>query len=221
MQSIDQLVGYAGLRIWRGRAPRENDAMTSSRANAAACGLAAIALAAGAGMTAAREPKSLYTTIDLRACRIVHSHRDGNTWSCKGLPGYPVIYGEGDLRAFVSVGAHKQKRKAQEQTLGPFNTIFQGKSRRATLEWRVHNEGEKKIPHATILRYFTRSDTASGEVLVIMHVDERETCQAGIVDALAEPEAIALARQVADGAARTFSCKDEPVVHGNRGTSPL
>jgi hypothetical protein len=58
-------------------------------------------------------------------------------------------------------------------------------------------------------------------VLVIMHVDERETCQAGIIDALAEPEAIALARQVADGQARTFSCKDDPAVHGSRGKSPF
>lgn len=197
--------------------------MTSRRAGATVCGLAAIALAAGAGIAAAREPKSFYTTIDLGECRIIHRHGDGNTWSCKGLPGYPVIYGEGDLRAFVSVGtdADKRKRKAREQTLGPFNTIFQGQSRRATLEWRVHSDGDKKIPHATILRYFTRNDTGRGEVLVIMHVGERETCQAGIIDALAEPEAIALARQVADAAARTFSCKDEPEVHGSRGKSPF
>jgi hypothetical protein len=197
--------------------------MTSRRAGAKVCGLAAIALAAGAAMATASEPKSHYTTIDLSECRIIHRHRDGNTWSCKGLPGYPVIYGEGDLRAFVSVGTDppKQKRKAHEQTLGPFNTIFQGKTRRATLEWRVHSDGDRKIPHATILRYFTRNDTGRGEVLVIMHVSERETCQAGIIDALAEPEAIALARQVADGAARKFSCKDDPVVHGNRGKSPF
>jgi hypothetical protein len=189
----------------------------------AGCTFAALALASCPGPATANPPKSLYTTIDLEVCRIVHSHPDGNTWSCNGLPGYPVIYGEGDLRAFVSVGSYrqKQKRKAQEQTLGPFNTIFQGKSRRATLEWRVHSEGEKKIPHATILRYFTRNDEGRGEVLVIMHVGERETCQAGIIDALAEPEAIALARKIADGAARTFSCKHEPVVHGKAGKSPF
>ena len=187
------------------------------------CGLAALAMAASCRVGYANPPKSLYTTIDLDACKIIHSHPDGYTWSCKGLPGYPVIYGEGDLRAFVSIGAHpdKQKRKAQEQTLRPFNAIFPGKSRRATLEWRVHSDGEKKVPHATILRYFTRNDTGRGEVLVIMHVGVRETCQAAIIDALAEPEAIALARRVADSAARTFSCKDDPVVYGNRGKSPF
>jgi hypothetical protein len=197
--------------------------MAKAAVQIAAGGLAAVALVAGAGTIAARQPKSLYTTIDLDACKVIRRHSDGNTFSCKGLPGYPVIYGEGDLRAFVSVGTYpsKQKRRAQEQTLGPFNTIFQGKSRRATLEWRVHSDGDKKVPHATILRYFTRNDEGTGEVLVIMHVGERESCLAGIIDALAEPEAIAMARQVADGAARTFSCKNEPVVHGRTGKSPF
>jgi hypothetical protein len=192
---------------------------------ATTCGLAALALALAGepGPAAANPPKSLYTTIDLDACKIVHRHPDGNTFLCNGLPSYPVIYGEGDLRAFVSIGTytHKQKRKAQEQTLGPFNTIFEGKSRRATLEWRVHTDGEKMIPHATILRYHTRNDDGRGEVLVILHVGERETCQAGIIDALAEAEAMALARKIADGAARTFSCTDEPVVHGKTGKSPF
>lgn len=197
--------------------------MTSRRASVTACGLGAFALAAGVGLAEAREPKSLYTTIDLNACKVIFRHRDGNTWSCKGLPGYPVVYGEGDLRAFVSVGTspRKQKRKAQEQTLGPFNTIFQGKSRRATLEWRVHRDGKRTIPHATILRYYTRNEEGRGEVLVVMHVGARETCQAGIIDALAEPEAIALARKVADDAARRFSCEREPVVHGKTGKSPF
>ncbi len=197
--------------------------MVKGAVHVLAGGLVALALSAGAGTATAREPKSFYTTIDLNACKIVHRHPDGNTFSCKGLPGYPVVYGEGDLRAFVSVGAYaaKQKRKAQEQTLGPFNTIFQGKSRRATLEWRVHNDGTSMVPHATILRYFTRNDTGRGEVLVILHVDKHETCQAGIIDALAEPEAIALARKMADEAARTFSCKDEPVVYGKSGRSPF
>jgi hypothetical protein len=215
--------GYSELGIRRDHVQRKDDAMMRWCAIATTCGLAGLVLGAGAGMAVANPPKSIFTTIDLGACKIVHRHPDGNTFSCKGLPGYPVVYGEGDLRAFVSVGTHsqKQKRKAQEQTLGPFNTVFQGKSRRATLEWRVHSDGEKMIPHATILRYYTRNETGRGEVLVIMHVGERETCQAGIIDALAESEAMALARKIADGPARTFSCQDEPVVHGTTGKSPF
>jgi hypothetical protein len=217
------MVEYPELTATTSGALKEAEAMVKAAFKIAAGGLVALAFAAAVDTAAAREPKSLYTTIDLSACKVVQRHPDGNTFSCNGLPGYPVIYGEGDLRAFVSVGPYsaKQKRRAQDQTLGPFNTIFEGTSRRATLEWRVHGEGDKKIPHATILRYFTRNDTGRGEVLVIMHVSARETCQAGIIDALAEPEAMAMARQVADGAARTFSCTDEPVVHGKRGKSPF
>jgi len=183
--------------------------------------LAVLALGESAGAAAAREPKSLYTTIDLDACRVVQRHKDGNTWTCKGLQAHPVLYGEGDLRAFVSAGADPGRRKAAEQTLGPFNSIFVAGSRRATLEWRVHNDGKKAVPHAIILRYFTRNETADGEVLVIMKISNRDTCQAAIIDALAEPEAMALARQVADDAARTFDCDDEPVVHGKSGKSPF
>ena len=184
-------------------------------------GLAVLALAGTVGTAVAREPTSLYTTIDLNECRILRRHADGNTWSCKGLPGFPVLYGEGDLRAFVSVGTNPDKRKAAEQTLGPFNSIFVGGTKRATIEWRVHNDGKKAVPHATILRYFTRNDSGEGEVLVIMKVSDRETCQAAIIDALAEREAIALARQVADGAVREFPCKDDPETHGKTGKSPF
>ena len=49
--------------------------------------------------------KSLYTTIDLKACKRIKRHRDGGAWRCDGLPGYPVYVAEGDLRQFVSVGA--------------------------------------------------------------------------------------------------------------------
>lgn len=186
-----------------------------------ACGMAMLAVIGYTTPASAREPTSLYTTIDLDTCRVTRRHRDGNTWSCNGLPGYPVMYAEGDLRAFVSVGGTPGKRQAAEQTLGPFNSIFIGRSRRATIEWRVHSQDGKAIPHATILRYYTRNDTGQGEVLVIMKVTERDTCQAALIDALAESEAVAMARQIADGAARTFDCKDEPVTHGKSGKSPF
>ncbi len=184
-------------------------------------GLVTVASAGFPAPADAREPTSLYTTIDLDTCRVTRRHRDGNTWSCNGLAGYPVMYAEGDLRAFVSVGANPGKRQAAEQTLGPFNSIFMGRTRRATIGWRVHNQDGKPIPHATILRYYTRNDTGQGEVLVIMKVTNRETCQAAMIDALAEPEAVAMARQVADGAVRTFNCKEEPVTHGKSGKSPF
>src|SRR5262245_32004213 len=59
----------------------------------------------GAGAQA-NPVKSLYTTIDLKECKQVKRHRDGNAWECPGLPGFPVYIAEGDLRQFVSVGTN-------------------------------------------------------------------------------------------------------------------
>lgn len=136
--------------------------------------VAAAVLMTGASVAAAQTPSVRETAIDLKACKIVKRHSDGNTWSCNGLAGYPVYYAEGDLRTFVSVGSNAAKRKAAEQTLGPFNSILAGKSQRASLEWRVTGDEKKPVPHATILRYYTRNDEGKGEVFVVMKVTAKE-----------------------------------------------
>ena len=79
---------------------------------------------------AANPVKSLYTTVQLKACKQVKRHRDGGAWLCDGLAGLPVYVAEGDLRQFLSVGEDAQKRRAATQTLGAFNTIFENGSDR-------------------------------------------------------------------------------------------
>ena len=181
-----------------------------------------IAMAAGLPVTAAANPlKSQYTTIDLKACTKLKAHPDGASWRCPGLPGYPVYIAEGDLRTFVSVGANAEKRRAAEQTLGPFNTIFPTGTRRATLEWRFNRKGGTIIPYAIILRYYTRNDRGRGEVLVVTKVSPGQTCQVAYIDALATPEPIVLAHKIADEMARTFDCGKEPTTLGTKGKSPL
>src|SRR5688572_8524679 len=158
-----------------------------------------IAMAAGLPVTAAANPlKSQYTTIDLKACAKLKAHPDGASWRCPGLPGYPVYIAEGDLRTFVSVGAKAEKRRAAEQTLGPFNTIFPAGSRRATLEWRFQRRGDAAVPYAIILRYYTRDDAGRGEVIVVTKVGPAQTCQVAYIDALATPEPMVLAHKIAD-----------------------
>ena len=90
-----------------------------------------IAVAVAGTGAQANPVKSLYTTIDLKECKQVKRHRDGNAWECLGLPGFPVYIAEGDLRHFVSVGVSPQTRRAAKQTLGPFNSIFEAGSNRA------------------------------------------------------------------------------------------
>jgi hypothetical protein len=173
------------------------------------------------GPAAANPLKSLYTTIDLRECRQTSKGPDGGAWLCKGLEGYPVYVAEGDLRTFVSVGRNPQKRRAAGQTLGPFNSLFHDASQRATIEWRFVKRDGRIEPFATIQRYFTKNDAGTGEVLVVTKVTHTEDCHVAHIDALANADAIRLARDIADNEARTFDCKDEPKPAGKVGRSPM
>ena len=183
-----------------------------------------VAVAAGlvpAAPATSNPVKSLYTTVDLKACKRIKRHRDGGAWHCEGLPGYPVFVAEGDLRQFVSAGADAEKRRAATQTLGAFNSIFKRGSDRATIEWRFVRRGERKIPYAIIVRFHTSTDGRRGDVLVVSKVGASETCHVAYVDALANGDAIALARRIADDKARTFDCSQEPQAEGATGQSPM
>jgi hypothetical protein len=165
--------------------------------------------------------KSLYTTVDLKACKRLERHRDGGAWRCEGLPGWPVYVAEGDSRHFVSAGPDAEKRRAATQTLGPFNSIFERGSDRATIEWRFDRRGERQIPYAIIVRFHTAVDGRRGDVLVVSKVSAGEACHVAYIDALANADAISLARRIADGRARTFDCRREPRVEGDTGRSPM
>jgi hypothetical protein len=177
--------------------------------------------ALGQAPAVANPVKSLYTTIDLKACKKIKRHSDGGAWRCEGLAGLPVHVAEGDLRQFVSVGANAEKRRAATQTLGAFNTMFEKGSTRATIEWRFDRRGERKLPYAIIVRFHTSRDGQNGDVLVVSKVSDSETCHVAYVDALANPDAIALARQVADKQAKSFDCRQEPHTEGGTGRSPM
>jgi hypothetical protein len=178
--------------------------------------LAALAGLACAGEAAAvKTPaKSLYTNIDLAQCTRLKHHPDGSTWRCAGLPGYPILVAQGDLRFYLSFGLNAEKRRAAEQTLSAFNTPFADRRTRATVEWRFETRDDKPVPYAAIVRYFTSLDAAKGEVLVVSRVTATEACHVAYIDALATPEAIVLARRIADERARSFDCRQEPQGEG-------
>jgi hypothetical protein len=182
--------------------------------------LAAVAAALWCGSAAAiQQVKSLYTTIDLAACKAVAG--PGAARLCNGLPGYPVYVAEREEGVYLSVGPDADKRRAAQQTLKSFSTLFDRGGQRTTVEWRFIVRNAQPVPYATIVRYFTRSDTGSGEVLVVMRVTDREVCHVAYVDALANADAIVLARMIADKAARGQDCPSEPSVWGAQGRSPM
>jgi hypothetical protein len=194
--------------------------MVTSRALVAAI-VGSLGVALGQGPAVANRVKSLYTTIDLAACKQVKRHRDGGAWRCSGLGGMPVYVAEGDLRQFLSIGSNAEKRRAASQTLGPFNSIFERGGNRATVEWRFDRRGDRQIPYAIIVRFHTSQEGRKGDVLVVLKVGESETCHVAYVDALANSDAIALARQIADRQAKTFDCRQEPLTEGATGKSPM
>jgi hypothetical protein len=165
--------------------------------------------------------KSLYTTVQLKTCKQVKRHRDGGAWLCDGLGGLPVYVAEGDLRHFLSVGEEAQKRRAATQTLSAFNTIFARGSDRATIEWRFDRRGERQIPYAIIVRFHTAQEGRKGDVLVVSKVSATEACHVAYIDALANSDAITLARFVADNRAKAFDCRNEPHAEGATGRSPM
>lgn len=165
--------------------------------------------------------KSLYTALDFAHCKPAPGDRSGEARLCAGLPGYPVYVSEGSRGTYLSVGPDAHKRRAARQTLRAFNTLFDKRGQRSTIEWRFVVRGEQPVPYATIVRYFTESPSGAGEVLVVMRVTDREACQVAYVDALANLDAIVLARKLADTVARQRSCPAEPAVQGAAGRSPM
>jgi hypothetical protein len=199
--------------------------------------LAAI-LAGGASLVtgAAADPvKSEYTTIELKQCKALPADPGevegdpGAAWWCSGRKGTRLFLAEGDLRFMVAYGRKAREQRAATQTLGRFNSIFPNdQTERATLEWRLRYAKGNWVPFATILRYHTfdgdQNPPIRGQVLVVAKVGPRngtDACHVAYIDALANPDANALAQQTADEKAEGFDCATEPEVVGLTGKSPM
>jgi hypothetical protein len=190
---------------------------------------AALALCLTAPPVLAETIGSAYTDYDAKAC----PHKRGRTvedygeWRCKGLGGMPVLLSAGDQRMTMSFGKHAADEPAAAQTLGGFNDVY-----KARIEWRyVRAAGGAVTPFAAIVPWNTdlldesedslarsRPKTIRGKVLVVIRLGAQGVCHVGYVDALANRDADALAREIADRDARAFRCAtDKPVIVGETG----
>jgi hypothetical protein len=173
------------------------------------------------GLAAAYPLKSRYTTIELKSCQQVKRQRDGGAWICPGLPRFPVYIAEADRRQFLSFGRNAETHRAASQTLAAFNTLFDEGRSRPTIEWRFVRREGRDVPYAAIVRYITGGGAGRGRVLIVSKVGEAQSCHVAYIDALANPEAIGLAREVADKEARAFDCGQQPRQVGATGKSPM
>jgi hypothetical protein len=194
------------------------------------CGAIALALGClGAALTpaAAQLIGSAYTDYDTRTCphQVGRAVEDYGDWRCKGLDGMAVLVSAGDQRMTMSFGPRAKDEPAARQTLQSFNDVY-----KTRLEWRLAREpgGGRTHPFAAIVRWSTslpdesagagRSKTISGKVLVVTRLGPRGVCHVGYVDALANRNADALARKIADQDARAFRCDtDQPIIVGETG----
>jgi hypothetical protein len=153
---------------------------------------------------------SAYTDLNLSQCTVMQSDDFGSTWACAGHRGYPVMVSEGDLRFMLSYGLTPKAEKAASQTLPPFNNLG------PRIEWRLSRASGSWMPVATIVRYLidkVEPQTEGGEVLVVTRLGEGTTCQTAWIDAKANADANALAREAADRA-QAFDCSGEPEIVG-------
>jgi hypothetical protein len=162
---------------------------------------------------------SVYTDLLLQKCQtLVKPDPDepgGDFMSslCPGLGDYKVLFKEGDLRQSIHYGYLKTSIVDHAfESFGQFNHM------NPKIEWRVGDDGR---PYAAIQRFFVGDAESRGQVLAISRVGQpgdEEGCPVGYVDALANKNPNALAREVADQIAASFRCgKDAAEYHGVRG----
>ncbi|MCA9171622.1 MAG: hypothetical protein KDB23_28335 [Planctomycetales bacterium] len=161
--------------------------------------------------------ESAYTDLDVkRDCVVFSSDQDGGDSGnliCAGFRGYPVLIFTGDLRESVFYGLPPESDHVWESFAG-FNSAG------PKIEWRLSVDGDRKVPFATIHRWFVSDDPDDSEtkteVLVVEKIgqlQEREGCAVGYVVATGSPKANETARKIADEQVREFVCgADEPVL---------
>jgi len=187
---------------------------------------AAYALAASLALVSAAEattrlPRSLYTALDTRACTKEKGEGGEGYVRCPGLGGVSVLYRFADSHSDIGFAIKDAGIQAGPHTLQAKNTVFPPGRRRPTIEWRVARPDGKPIPYAAIVRYFTAGPEGRGEVLVVSRVSVAGSCHIAYIDALANADAIVLAREIADRRARTYDCANPPAIEGQRGKSPM
>jgi hypothetical protein len=174
--------------------------------------IAALVLFAAVPVLAA-DIQSAYTDLDIEQCTTIQADDFGALWACPGYKGTPVRVTEGDLRNTISFGLDSGAERAAEQTMPPFNSLG-GK-----IEWRISNREGQWKPFAAIVRFFVDNGTGAepqkqGQVLVVTQVKPGATCHIAYIDALANPDANAMAQKAADEKAGDFDCAGEPEIIG-------
>ena len=165
----------------------------------------------------AQAAESAYSTTSGSACANIRLKREFNSWRCRGPAGYSArFYDQGNMVAVEFGPTGKEKALVEE------GLMWQGADRAFgdKIEWRM----TRGKPYAAILR-ISRNDADADtgesrtvEELLVVKVSPLGACRIGVVDGK-PPNAIAVARDLADSTALMFRCgADQP--HTTRASSP-
>jgi hypothetical protein len=179
----------------------------------------ATALTTALAVPASAGTKSVYSDFIFGKCKRLTPETSGDEGEssgiveCKGLPGYPVTFVEGDLRAMVAFGRNGEDHCAFHQTFGGFNSVG------SKVEWRL-KDGK---PIATIFRWTVSYDPENSEKtktwLVVTKLEKNNSCHMAYVEG-AYPKANETAQKIADTLAAGFSCRtSKPTFIANSGTA--
>lgn len=153
---------------------------------------------------------SVFTDLDIEKCPVTQrwvpdsdpkADPEPTQWRCKGYGGWNVFVGEGDLRAGI--------RYARERRIeGGLHTFPKFSLTGPKVEWRGPVKGGKVVPVAAIVRFLWSVDGRKGSVLSVARLGrgEDDTCVFAYVDAVANPNANALAQKAADERAANARC---------------
>ena len=80
------------------------------------------------------------------------------------------------------------------------------------IEWRF--DGNRPMAAIQIWRFYDGDELDEG-AYVITKIDGDSVCHMGLIDIAENPDALALARKLADSSAVAFSCENDPLWVGN------
>lgn len=179
-------------------------------------------LAGGAVQAATNRVRSVFTALEAKDCESVPGRQGASALRCTGVGGVRVVLEDAGGRTFMTFEVDNGLAAAPApRSLVSANSVISTRRRRAMIEWRVSRPDGEPIPYAAIVRYSTTGAGKRGEVLVVSKVGAGGSCHIAYVDALANRDAIVMAREIADHRARAHDCANPPAVEGLKGRSPM
>lgn len=158
----------------------------------------------------AQTTRSVYTSLDPKACRTIEStSKEGGYYlgRCPGTAGYSLLLEEGDIRQNITV-VTPRKAKHSLDLWSVVSPAFSSVGPKA--EWRLTTQNRTTTPTALIVRYNASEDSSNPEkltsYLVAIKITAKEIC---VTDRISPgPNANEEARRLADESATKPCLKD-------------